>query len=45
MAYKRRLKNRKPPEGWERIEEVIEDFEAQVGSLACFWAGRPSTEP
>ena len=30
MAYKRRLKNRKPPEGWERIEEVIEDFEAQV---------------
>ena len=30
MAYKRRLKNKKPPEGWELIEEVVEDFEAQV---------------
>lgn len=30
MSAKRRLKNKKPPEGWELIEEVIEDFEAQV---------------
>ena len=30
MAYRRRLKNKKPPEGWELIEEVIEDFELQV---------------
>ena len=37
MAYKRRLKNRKPPDGWERIEEVIEDFESQAstGDLAA----------
>jgi len=31
MAYRRRLKNKKPPEGWELIEEVVEDFELQVG--------------
>lgn len=30
MAYRRRLKNKKLPEGWELIEEVIEDFEAQM---------------
>ena len=30
MAYRRRLKNKKPPAGWELIEEVIEDFEAQL---------------
>jgi bud site selection protein 31 len=30
MAYRRRLKNKKMPEGWELIEEVIEDFEAQM---------------
>eukprot|EP00884_Botryococcus_braunii_P020617 jgi/Botrbrau1/7239/Bobra.0021s0022.1 len=30
MAYRRRLKNKKIPEGWELIEEVIEDFEAQM---------------
>ena len=30
MAYRRKLKNKKPPEGWELIEEVIEDFETQV---------------
>ncbi|KAK9916588.1 hypothetical protein WJX75_004609 [Coccomyxa subellipsoidea] len=30
MAYRRRLKNKKPPGGWELIEEVIEDFEAQL---------------
>lgn len=30
MSAKRRLKNKKPPEGWELIEEVIEDFEAQM---------------
>jgi bud site selection protein 31 len=30
MAYRRRLKGKKPPEGWELIEEVIEDFEQQM---------------
>jgi len=30
MAYRRRLKNKKAPEGWELIEEVIEDFEQQM---------------
>lgn len=30
MAYRRKLKNKKPPEGWELIEEVIEDFEGQM---------------
>ena len=30
MAYRHKLKNKKPPEGWELIEEVIEDFETQV---------------
>ena len=30
MSYRRRLKNKKPPEGWELIEEVIEDFEQQM---------------
>lgn len=30
MAYRRRLKNKKPPAGWELIEEVVEDFEAQL---------------
>ena len=30
VAYRRRMKNKKMPEGWELIEEVIEDFEAQM---------------
>lgn len=30
MSLKRKLKNKKPPEGWELIEEVIEDFEQQM---------------
>lgn len=30
MAYRRKLKGKKPPEGWELIEEVIEDFEGQM---------------
>ena len=38
MAYRRRLKNKKPPEGWELIEEVVEDFELQVS--AALLAGR-----
>lgn len=29
-ALRRKLKNKKPPEGWELIEEVIEDFERQM---------------
>ncbi|KAI3438040.1 hypothetical protein D9Q98_000483 [Chlorella vulgaris] len=30
MAFRRKLKNKQPPEGWELIEEVIEDFEQQM---------------
>jgi hypothetical protein len=29
-ALKRKLKNKKAPEGWSMIEEVIEDFEQQM---------------
>lgn len=29
-ALKRKLKGKRPPEGWELIEEVIEDFETQL---------------
>lgn len=29
-SVRRRLKNKQPPEGWELIEEVIEDFEQQM---------------
>lgn len=29
-GVRRKLKNKKPPEGWELIEEVIEDFEQQM---------------
>ena len=35
MAYRRRLKNKKTPEGWQLIEEVIEDFETQVCPAAA----------
>jgi bud site selection protein 31 len=34
-SVRRRLKNNKPPEGWELIEEVIEDFELQVTGQNC----------
>lgn len=27
MSVRRKLKGKKPPEGWELIEDVIEDFE------------------
>lgn len=30
MAFRRRLKNKRPPGGWELIEDVIEDFENQM---------------
>lgn len=30
MSFRRRLKNKKPPEGWELIEDVIQDFEQQM---------------
>lgn len=30
MSFRRRLKGKKPPEGWELIEDVIEDFELQM---------------
>jgi len=29
-SLKRKLKSKKPPEGWNMIEEVIEDFEQQM---------------
>lgn len=29
-ALRRKLKGKKPPEGWELIEEVMEDFEQQM---------------
>lgn len=29
-AIRRKLKNKKAPDGWELIEEVIEDFEQQM---------------
>lgn len=29
-SIRRKLKGKKPPEGWELIEEVIEDFETQM---------------
>jgi bud site selection protein 31 len=30
MSLRRKLKNKRPPEGFELIEEVIEDFEQQM---------------
>ena len=30
MSFRRRLKNKRPPAGWDQIEEVVEDFEAQM---------------
>ena len=30
MAFLRRLKGRAPPEGWELLEETVEDFERQM---------------
>ncbi len=30
VAYRRRMKNKKIPDGWELIEEVVEDFETQM---------------
>ncbi|KAI7842232.1 hypothetical protein COHA_004145 [Chlorella ohadii] len=30
MSVRRRLKGKQPPEGWELIEEVIDDFEQQM---------------
>lgn len=30
MAYRRRLKKNRPPDGWDMIENVIEDFENQM---------------
>lgn len=29
-SLRRKLKNKKPPEGWSQIEDVIEDFEQQM---------------
>ncbi len=30
MSARRKLKGKQPPEGWDLIEDVIEDFEAQM---------------
>lgn len=30
MALRRKLKNKRAPEGWDLIEEVVEDFEQQM---------------
>ena len=30
MSFRRRLKRKRPPEGWDLIEESIEDFEQQM---------------
>ena len=30
MSFRRRLKNKKPPAGWDLIESSIEDFEQQM---------------
>eukprot|EP00955_Chlamydomonas_euryale_P108359 365844-Chlamydomonas_euryale.AAC.9 len=29
-SVRRKLKGKRPPEGWELIEEVVEDFESQM---------------
>ena len=44
VAYRRRMKNKKIPEGWELIEEVIEDFEAQMKVLHAVrpWQQQPN---
>lgn len=37
-ALRRKLKGKKPPEGWELIEEVMEDFEQQMKVCwGCIW--------
>lgn len=30
MSFRRRLRGKKLPAGWDKIEDVIEDFEAQM---------------
>ena len=30
MSFRRRLKGKAPPEGWELIEQVVEDYETQM---------------
>lgn len=30
MSLRRKLKGKQPPEGWDLVEEVIEDFETQM---------------
>ena len=30
MSFRRRLKGKQPPDGWDLIEDTIEDFEAQM---------------
>lgn len=30
MAFRRRLKGKQPPEGWELVEKQIEDYEQQM---------------
>ena len=30
MSFRRRLKGKQPPEGWDLIESSVEDFEQQM---------------
>ena len=30
MSFRRRMKGKRPPEGWDLIESSIEDFESQM---------------
>ena len=35
MSFRRRLKHKRPPAGWDKIEETIEDFEAQMRDVVA----------
>jgi hypothetical protein len=35
MSFRRRLKHKRPPAGWDKIEDTIEDFEAQMRDVVA----------
>ena len=35
MSFRRRLKHKRPPSGWDKIEGTIEDFEAQMRDVVA----------
>lgn len=35
MSFRRRLKHKRPPAGWEKIEDTIEDFEVQMRDVVA----------